>query len=54
LQTTLATYGTIARNLTRSLKTTATKPQVARESAYYLAIGADVLATLQNLKLGGH
>ena len=37
MQTTLSTYGTIARNLTRSLSTTAAKPQVARESAYYLA-----------------
>jgi hypothetical protein len=37
LPTTLSTYGAIARNLTQSLKTTATKPQVARESAYYLA-----------------
>jgi hypothetical protein len=37
LQTTLSTYGTIASNLTRSLSTTAAKPQVAREAAYYLA-----------------
>ena len=37
MQTTFSTYGTIANNLTRSLKTTAAKPQVAREAAYYLA-----------------
>lgn len=37
MQTTLSTYGTIAANLTRSLSTAAAKPQVARESAYYLA-----------------
>ena len=37
LQTTFATYGMIAGNLTRSLKTTAAQPQVAREAAYYLA-----------------
>ena len=37
MPTTLSTYATIARNLTRSLSTTAAKPQVARESAYYLA-----------------
>lgn len=37
MQTTLATYGTIASNMTRSLSTTAAKPQVAREAAYYLA-----------------
>jgi len=36
LQTTFSTYGTIANNLTRSLSTTAAKPQVAREAAYYL------------------
>jgi len=37
LQTTLATYRTIASNMTRSLGITAAKPQVAREAAYYLA-----------------
>jgi hypothetical protein len=37
LQTTFSAYGTITSNLTRSLKTTAAKPQVAREAAYYLA-----------------
>jgi hypothetical protein len=37
LQTTFSTYGAIASNLTRSLKTTAAKPPVAREAAYYLA-----------------
>ena len=37
MQTTLSAYGTIAANLTRSLGTTAAEPQVARESAYYLA-----------------
>jgi hypothetical protein len=37
LPTTLSTYGAITRNLTRSLGVTAAKPQVARESAYYLA-----------------
>jgi hypothetical protein len=36
LLTTLATYGMIAGNLARSLETTAAKPQVARETAYYL------------------
>lgn len=35
--TTFATYGMISSDLTRSLKTTAAQPQVARESAYYLA-----------------
>ena len=37
MPTTLSTYGAISRNLTRSLGVTAAKPQVARESAYYLA-----------------
>jgi hypothetical protein len=37
LLTTLASYGMISNNLTRSLSTTAAQPQVARESAYYLA-----------------
>jgi Protein of unknown function (DUF1217) len=35
--TTLAGYQRITRDLTRALGTTATKPQVARETAYYLA-----------------
>ena len=35
--TTFATYGMITSNLTRSLNTTAAQPEVARESAYYLA-----------------
>ena len=35
--TTLDSYSTIAANLTRSLSTTAAKPQVARETDYYLA-----------------
>ncbi len=35
--TTSASYRVIADNLTRSLKTAADKPQVARETAYYLA-----------------
>jgi hypothetical protein len=34
--TTSASYGVISANLTRSLKATAAKPQVARETAYYL------------------
>ena len=34
--TTSANYGIIAANLTRSLKAAADKPQVARETAYYL------------------
>lgn len=34
--TTLASYGVITKDLTRSLKTTSEKPVVARESAYYL------------------
>jgi hypothetical protein len=37
LQTTLLSYGMISRDLSRSLSATAAKPQVARESAYYLA-----------------
>jgi len=37
LLTTFATYGMITSNLTRSLNTTAAQPEVARESAYYLA-----------------
>jgi hypothetical protein len=35
--TTLASYAVIAADLPRSLRTTAAKPQVARESDYYLA-----------------
>ncbi len=34
--TTLASYRVLAGNLTRSLETTAAKPQVAHEAAYYL------------------
>ena len=34
--TTSASYGIISANLTRSLKAAADKPQVARETAYYL------------------
>jgi hypothetical protein len=34
--TTSASYGIIAANMTRSLKAAADKPQVARETAYYL------------------
>jgi Protein of unknown function (DUF1217) len=37
VQTTLAGYAAISANLTRSLGTTAAKPQVAHESEYYLA-----------------
>lgn len=37
MQTTLAGYAAIAANLSRSLGTTAAKPQVARETEYYLA-----------------
>jgi len=37
LLTTLSSYGMISRDLSRSLGITAAKPQVARESAYYLA-----------------
>lgn len=37
MQTTLAGYAAISTNLTRSLGTTAAKPQVARETEYYLA-----------------
>jgi hypothetical protein len=40
--TTLASYATIAANLQRSLSTTAAKPQVARETEYYLAHIVDV------------
>ena len=40
--TTLASYATIAGNLQRSLSTTAAKPQVARETEYYLAHIVDV------------
>lgn len=55
MQTTLSIYATLAGNLARSLETTAAKPQVARDVAQPLAagVGADLLATLQNLKLGG-
>lgn len=35
--TTSASYGTITANLTRSLQAAGDKPQVARETAYYLA-----------------
>ena len=35
--TTSASYGLIAANLSRSLEATAAKPQVARETAYYLS-----------------
>jgi hypothetical protein len=35
--TTSASYGLIAANLTRSLEAAAAKPQVARETAYYLS-----------------
>ena len=35
--TTSASYGLIAANLSRSLETTAAKPQVARETAHYLS-----------------
>jgi hypothetical protein len=34
--TTSASYSTISANMTRSLQTAAAKPQVARETAYYL------------------
>ena len=37
MQTTFASFAAITANLTRSLGTTAAKPQVARESEYYLA-----------------
>jgi hypothetical protein len=40
--TTTASYTLIAQNLTRSLSITAAKPQVARESEYYLAHIADI------------
>ena len=40
--TTLASYATIAGNLQRSFGTTAAKPQVARETEYYLAHIVDV------------
>jgi len=40
--TTLASYATIAGNLQRSLSTTAAKPQVARDTEYYLAHIVDV------------
>ena len=40
--TTLATYRTITRDLPRSLSATAAKPQVSRETEYYLAHIADV------------
>jgi uncharacterized protein DUF1217 len=37
VQTTFASFAAISANLTRSLGTTAAKPQVARETEYYLA-----------------
>jgi hypothetical protein len=40
--TTLASYTSIAADLPRSLSTTAAKPQVSRETEYYLAHIADV------------
>lgn len=40
--TTLARYGVITANMTRSLGNTAAKPQVARETEYYLAHIRDV------------
>ena len=40
--TTLASYATITANLQRSLGVTAAKPQVARETEYYLAHIEDV------------